>query len=68
MSVPPAVLTAALGLNIAAVTCRIDGQPVAVVNIRTRVDPVMRTQATWALLCAGIDAAHAMGALHGVRS
>ncbi|MYR73023.1 MULTISPECIES: hypothetical protein [unclassified Streptomyces] len=68
MSVQPIVISAALGPRVAAFTCRIDGRPAAVVNTRIRVNPVMRTQAAMALLCAGVDAAQTMGALDGVRS
>lgn len=67
MSELPIVISAELGPHVAAFTCRIDGRPAAVINIRTRVDSTMRTQASWALLCAGADAAQTMGALHGVR-
>ncbi|MBV7671418.1 hypothetical protein STHAL_18375 [Streptomyces halstedii] len=68
MSVQPIVISAALGPRVAAFTCRIDGRPAAVVNTRIRVNPAMHTQAAMALLCAGVDAAHTMGALDGVRS
>lgn len=67
MSVAPIVITAALGPKVAAVTGQIKGRPTAVVNTRARADPAMHTQAAWALLCAGIDAAQTMGALDGVR-
>lgn len=67
MSEAPIVITAALGQNVAAVTGQIDGRPTAVINTRARADPAMYNQATWALLCAGVDAAHTMGALDGVR-
>ena len=63
----PIVISTDLGPHVAAFTCQIDGRPAAVINIRTRVDPVLRAQAARALRCAGIDAAQAMGALHGVR-
>ncbi|MFD4662503.1 hypothetical protein [Streptomyces halstedii] len=68
MSVQPIVISAALGPRVAAFTCRIDGRPAAVVNTRISVNPIMRTQAAMALLCAGVDAAQTMGALDGVRS
>lgn len=68
MSVPPIVSTAALGLTIAALVCHINGQIAAVINTQARNDPAMRTEAAMALLCAGVDAAHTMGALDGVRS
>ena len=63
----PIVIAVALGPHVAALTCLINGRRAAVVNTRTRADPVMRTQACLALLAAGIDAAHTMGALDGVR-
>ena len=62
------IICAALGPNVAAFTCKIDGRTVAVVNDRVHDDPKLRTQATWALLATGMDAGHAIGALHGVRS
>lgn len=62
------IITARLGPHIAAFTCQIDGRIVAVVNDRVTTDPALRTQATWALLATGMDAGHAIGALHGVRS
>jgi hypothetical protein len=68
MSITPIVITAALGQNVAAFTCRINGRPAAVINTRTRTDPTLHTQAAMALLCGGIDAGAAMGVLHGVRS
>lgn len=67
MSVAPIVITAALGLNVAALTCRINGRPTAVINTQARADPTLHTQAVMALLCCGIDAGQAMGALNGVR-
>ncbi|MEV8354666.1 hypothetical protein ACFVTT_35485 [Streptomyces niveus] len=63
-----AIIAAALGPHVAAFTCTIDGRIVAVVNDRVHDDPALRTQATWALLATGMDAGHAIGALHGVRS
>lgn len=62
------IITAALGPRVAAFTCQIDGRTVAVVNDRVSTDNRLRTQATWALLATGMDAGHAIGALHGVRS
>lgn len=62
------VISAALGPNVAAVTCRIDGRPTAVINTRSRTDARIRTQAALALLSCGIDAGLTMGALDGVRS
>lgn len=67
MSAAPIVITAALGLKIAAITCLINGRHAAAINIRARTDPTLCTEAAIALLCCGIDAGHAMGALHGVR-
>ncbi|MFE9363726.1 hypothetical protein ACFYNN_13095 [Streptomyces sp. NPDC006978] len=68
MSTEPIVVTTALGPYVAAFTARLDERLVAVVNTQVRADPVMHTQAAFALLCAGIDAAQTMGALNGVRS
>lgn len=68
MSASPLVVSTALGPHVAAFTARINGRLVGVVNTRIRADPVMRTQAGLALLCAGIDAAQTIGALNGVRS
>ncbi|WP_405794046.1 hypothetical protein [Streptomyces sp. NBC_01506] len=62
------VIAARLGPNIAAFTCQIDGRVVAVVNTLASTDAQLRTQITWALLATGMDAGHAIGALHGVRS
>lgn len=67
MSAQPIVTSTDLGPNVAAVTCTIRRRPAAVINTRTRADPTLCTQAAMALLCAGIDAAHTMGALGGVR-
>lgn len=67
MSIQPIVTSADLGPHVAAFTCQIHRRPAAVINTRTRADPVMHTQAAMALLCAGIDAAQTMGALDGVR-
>lgn len=67
MSAVPIVITAPLGQNIAAFTCQIDGRHAAVINTRARTDPTLHTQAAMVLLCCGIDAGQAMGALHGVR-
>lgn len=67
MSVQPIVIGAELGPSVAAFTCNIDGRRAAVVNTRVRADPEMRTQAAWALLCAGIDAAQTIGAFDGVH-
>lgn len=64
----PILISAELGPRVAAFTCRLDGRPTAVVNTLTRTQPRMRAQATAALLGCGIDAGHALGALHGVRS
>jgi hypothetical protein len=60
-------ITADLGPNVAALTCQIDGRPVAVINTATAHNPTMRTQAAAALLYAGMDAGLILGALHGVR-
>lgn len=68
VSIQPYVTTADLGPRIAAVTCRINGRPAAVINTTARTDPLLRTQVALALLGAGIDAGHTMGALNGVRS
>ena len=63
------VITADLGPNIAALTCRIEGRPVAVINTAARDDPAMRTQAAWALVGIGLDAGSILeGELNGVRS
>lgn len=68
MSAQPIVIATELGQNVAAVTGSINGRPTAVLNTRVRADPLMYSQAAWALLCIGIDAAQTMGALNGVRS
>jgi hypothetical protein len=67
MHAEPIVIAVALGPHVAALTCRINGRLAAAINTRTRTDPVMRTEAGLALLGAGVDAAHAMGAINGVR-
>jgi hypothetical protein len=64
----PIVTSADLGPNVAAFTCRLDGRPTAVINTRARIDHRTRSQAAVALIGCGIDAGHALGALHGVRS
>lgn len=64
----PILTSAALGPHVAAFTARINGRPTAVINTLTRTQPRMRAQAAIALLGCGIDAGHALGALHGVRS
>jgi hypothetical protein len=64
----PYVISEDLGPRAAAFTCRIHGRPTAVINTRAAREPVLYTQAAMALLCCGIDAAHALGALSGVRS
>ena len=68
MHTPPRGITADLGTHIAAFTCRINGQPTAVVNQAAAHNPAMRTEALAALLCAGLDAGAILGALHGIRS
>lgn len=68
MPAEPILISADLGPRVAAFTCRTNGQPIAVVNTLTRTQPRMRVQAAVALLACGIDAGHALGALHGVRS
>jgi len=67
MSTQPIISSTDLGPNVAAVTCTIRRRRAAVINTRTRADPIMRNQAAMALLCIGIDAAQTMGALDGVR-
>lgn len=62
------VLTADLGPHVAAVTCRINDQPVAIVNTAATRDNDLRKQAIWALIGAGVDAGLILGVLHGVRS
>lgn len=64
----PHIISEDLGPRVAAFTCRTHGRPAAVINERAAHDPVLYTQAAWVLLCCGIDAAHTMGALSGVRS
>lgn len=61
------VLTGNLGPKVAAVTCRIDGRPVAVINTEASTNPEIRTQAAFALIGAGLDAGLILGALHGIR-
>lgn len=63
-----AIISAELGPSVAAFTCTISGRSVAVINNRVAIDPILRAQAAWALLTAGMDAGTALGALHGVRS
>jgi hypothetical protein len=62
------VVTADMGPTVAAFTCRIHDRTAAVINAAARHDPVLRTQAAWALTSAGLDAGQVIGALHGVRS
>lgn len=64
----PCIISADLGPKVAAFTCRNHGTPTAVINQRAAEQPELYTQAAWALLCCGIDAGQAMGALNGVRS
>ncbi|TRV72581.1 hypothetical protein FKN01_29790 [Streptomyces sp. 130] len=64
----PILISADLGPRVAAFTARTNGRPTAVVNTRAHTQPRMRVQAAVALLACGIDAGHALGALHGVRS
>jgi hypothetical protein len=63
----PHIISEDLGPRVAAFTCRVHGRPAAVINTRAAHQPVLHTQAAMALLCCGIDAAHALGALSGVR-
>ena len=64
----PIVISAPLGPTVAAVTCRVNGRPTAVINTLARTEPRIRTQAAVALIGCGIDAGRTLGALHGVRS
>ncbi|MCX0246453.1 hypothetical protein [Streptomyces drozdowiczii] len=64
----PIVIYEELGPRVAAFTCNTNGRPTAVVNTLTRTQPRMRVQAAVAMLACGINAGHALGALHGVRS
>lgn len=61
------VIAAELGTNIAALTCRINGRPTAVINQAAAHNCQLRTQAAYALVGAGMDAGLVLGALHGVR-
>ncbi|MGW4040424.1 hypothetical protein ACWEIM_29810 [Streptomyces sp. NPDC004778] len=67
MPAEPHITTAALGPNVAALTCHLDGRTTAVINTLARTDPRMRNQAALHLLGAGVDAGRTLGALHGVR-
>lgn len=67
MPVRTIVVAAPLGANVAAFTCRVRGQPAAVVNVAAGDDPALRTQAALALAAAGIDAGTILGALDGIR-
>ncbi|WP_411119028.1 hypothetical protein [Streptomyces sp. 058-1L] len=62
----PIVISTELGPHVAAFTTCIDGRIHAVLNTRARSDPRIRTEATVALVGAGMDAGRALGALHGV--
>jgi hypothetical protein len=61
------VIAANLGRGIAALTLRIDGRPVAVINTEAARHPELRTEAAYALAGAGLDAGTILGALHGIR-
>ncbi len=50
------VLADLLSPRVAAVTARVNGSTVAVVNSRARTDPVVREEAAHALADAGVDA------------
>lgn len=63
----PNIISAALGPNVAALTCRLDGRPTAVINTLASTDPRIRTAAAIHLLGVGMDAGSTLGALHGVR-
>lgn len=63
----PIVISVALGPHVAALTCRINGRPSAVINTFARHDSRIRSQAAIAMLGCGIDAGLALGALDGVR-
>ncbi|MFJ6615414.1 hypothetical protein ACIQPT_34635 [Streptomyces sp. NPDC091289] len=63
----PIVISVALGPHVAALTCRIDGRPTAVINTLARTDPRICTEAAIALVGAGMDAGRTLGAIHGVR-
>lgn len=67
MSAYPIVVAAPLAVNVAAFTCRIRGEPAAVINAAARDDPTLRAQAALALVAAGIDAGTILGALDGIR-
>lgn len=54
------LISADLGAAVAAIHVIVRRQPVVVVNTRARADPRMKSQALGALLCVGVDAAHAM--------
>lgn len=62
------VMSADLGPCVAALTCYVEGKPVAVVNAAVKHNPAMRTQAAWALVSVGLDAGLVLGAISGVRS
>lgn len=61
----PAVTSANLGPTVAAFTCRINGEPTAVVSTSIVHSPQLKSQALAALLCAGLDAGSILGALNG---
>lgn len=67
MRVSTQVTTADLGPSVAALTCFIEGRPVAVVNTAAEHNPAIRTQAALALLSVGLDAGLVLGAVNGVR-
>lgn len=52
--------------RVAAVTADINGSPVAVVNSRARVDPVIREEAARALEDAGVDAVTIHEVMNGI--
>lgn len=64
----PHIISEDLGPRVAAFTCRAHGRPAVVINTQAAHQPVLRMQAAVAMLCCGIDAAHTLGALSGVRS
>lgn len=61
------VITAELGLHIAALTCHINGRPTAVINQAVSHNRQLKSQAAYALIGVGMDAGLALGALHGIR-
>ena len=60
-----AITSANLGPTVAAFTCRINGEPAAVVSTSIVHSPQLKAQALAALLCAGLDAGTILGALNG---